>query len=150
MDSWETFISAIQVRFGSSSYDDPMETLTKLRHTTTVSAYKSQFEMISSRIKNLLETHKLNHFLSGLKDEVRLAVRMKNPRTLSATFGLAKIQEEYFSTCRKVYKPFSESGRVNWQEQALNKYNNKNKGPYSKDYSKSYGRKKKKGSLLLL
>ena len=50
LDSRETFVRAIQVRFGPSSYDDPMETLTKLRHTTTVSAYKSQFEMISNRI----------------------------------------------------------------------------------------------------
>ena len=81
--------------------------------------------MISNRIKNLPESHKLSCFLSGLKDEVRLAVRMQNPRTLSAAFGLAKIQEEYLSTCEKMYKPFSESSKVNWQEQALNKYNNK-------------------------
>ena len=102
-----------------------METLTKLRHTTTMFTYKSPFEMISNRIRNLPKSHKLSCFLSGLKDEVRLAVRMQNPRTLSAAFGLAKIQEEYLSTCKKMYKPFSESSKVNWQEQALNKYNNK-------------------------
>ena len=50
---------------------------------------------------------------------------MQNPRTLSAAFGLAKIQEEYLSTCRKMCKPFSKSGRVDWQEQALSKYKNK-------------------------
>ena len=66
LDSWETFVRAIQVRFGPSSYDDPMETLTKLRHTTIVFAYKSQFE-ISYRIKNLPESHKINCFLSGLR-----------------------------------------------------------------------------------
>ena len=41
LDSWETFVRAIQVRFGPSSYVDPMETLTKLKQTTTVAAYKS-------------------------------------------------------------------------------------------------------------
>ena len=53
--------------------------------------YKSQFERLSNRIKNLLESYKLSCFLSGLKDEIRLAMRMQNPRALSATFGLAKI-----------------------------------------------------------
>ena len=39
--------------------------------------------------------HKLRSFLSGLKDEVRLPVRMLNPSSFTAAFGLAKIQEEY-------------------------------------------------------
>ena len=107
LDSWETFVRAIQVRFGPLSYDDPMEALTKLKQTTTVAVYKSQFEMLSNRIRNLSESHKLSCFLSGLRDEVRLAVRMQNPRTLSTAFRLAKIQEEYLSTCKKVYRPFS-------------------------------------------
>ena len=31
LDSWETFVRAIQVRFGPSSYDDSMENLIKLK-----------------------------------------------------------------------------------------------------------------------
>ena len=50
---------------------------------------------------------------------------MQNPRTLSAAFELAKIQEEYLSTCKKVYRPFPESSRSNWQEQPINKYDGK-------------------------
>ena len=83
-----------------------MEALTKLKQITTMAVYKSKFEMLSNRIRNLSESHKLSCFLSGLRDEVRLAVRMQNPRTLSAAFGLAKIQEKYLSTCKKVYRPF--------------------------------------------
>ena len=45
LDSWQTFVRAIQVRFGPSSYDDPMENLTKLKQITIVAVYKSQFEM---------------------------------------------------------------------------------------------------------
>ena len=100
-------------------------TLTKLKQTTTVAVYKNQFEMLSNKIRNLSESHKINCFLSGLRDEVRLAVRMQNPRTLSAAFGLAKIQEEYLSTCKKVYRPFFESSRSNWQEQPIEKSNSK-------------------------
>ena len=60
LNSWETFVRAIQVKFGPSSYDDPMETLTKLKQTITVAAYKSQFEMLSNIIGNLPESHKLS------------------------------------------------------------------------------------------
>ncbi|XP_075650145.1 uncharacterized protein LOC142620705 [Castanea sativa] len=149
LDSWETFIRAIQVRFGPSSYDDPMEALTKLKQTTTVAVYKSQFEMLSNRIRNLSEPHKLSCFLSGLRDEVRLAVRMQNPRTLTAAFGLAKIQEEYLTTCKKVYRPFSESSRSNWQEPSTEKYDSKSESktrvPIQKITSTQMEERRKKG-----
>ena len=149
MDSWETFVRAIQVRFGPSSYDNPMEALTKLKQTTIVAVYKSQFEMLSNRIRNLSESHKLSCFLSGLRDKVRLVVRMQNPRTLSATFRLAKIQEEYLSTCKKVYRPFSESSRSNWQEQPIEKYDSKSESkarvPIQKITSTQMEERRKKG-----
>ena len=61
LDSWETFVRAMQTRFGLSLYDDPMEALTKLKQSTTIAAYKSQFEMLSNRIRNLPESHELFH-----------------------------------------------------------------------------------------
>lgn len=92
-----------------------MEALTKLKQSATVAANKSQFEMLSNRIRNLFESHKLSCFMSGLKDEVRLAMRMQNPRSLNAAFGLAKIQEEYLQSCRKAYKLVYEFNKNNWQ-----------------------------------
>ncbi|XP_075666089.1 uncharacterized protein LOC142635932 [Castanea sativa] len=85
----------MQVRFGTNAYDDPMEMLTRLRQTASVTTYKTQFEILSNRIKGFSPAHKLSCFLSGLKDEIRLPVRMLNPQSLNAAFGLAKIQEEY-------------------------------------------------------
>ena len=76
---WESLVQALHVRFGSNSYDDPMETLTRLRQTSSVAMYKAQFEVLSNRIKRLSSSHKLSCFLSGLKDEIRLPVRMLNP-----------------------------------------------------------------------
>ncbi|KAF8405168.1 hypothetical protein HHK36_010067 [Tetracentron sinense] len=96
--SWDSFIEALQIQFGSSSYDDPMETITRLRQTSTVSVYKSQFEVLSNRLRGLSESYKLSCFLSGLKDEIRLPVRMLHPNSLSSAFGLAKIQEEYVTS----------------------------------------------------
>ena len=49
------------------------------------------FEILSNRIMGFSESHKLSCFLSGLKDEIRLLVRMLMPKSLSEAFGLAKI-----------------------------------------------------------
>ena len=38
--------------------------------------YKGQFEALSNRIRGLSDSHKLSCFLSGLKDEVRLPVKV--------------------------------------------------------------------------
>uniref|UniRef100_A0A2N9FC87 RNA-directed DNA polymerase n=1 Tax=Fagus sylvatica TaxID=28930 RepID=A0A2N9FC87_FAGSY len=109
------FPRAIQMRFGLATYDDPMETLTKLRHTQSVAAYKSQFEALSNRIRNLSEHHKLSCFMSGLRDDVRLAVKMQGPRGLGEAYALARIQEEYLATCRRGYRSSFDNTRNNWQ-----------------------------------
>ena len=98
-------------RFGSTTYDDPMEALTRLRQTSTVALYEGEFEALANRIRGLSPQHKLSYFLSGLKDEVRLPVRMLNPPTLIAAFGLAKIQEEYLVSCKRSYKGIHEQAR---------------------------------------
>lgn len=99
------------MRFGSTTYDDPMEVLTRLRQSSTVAMYKIEFEAISNRIKGLSPLHKLSCFLSGLKDEIRLPVKMLNPHTLNEAFGLAKIQEEYVFSCKKSSKFQQETGK---------------------------------------
>uniref|UniRef100_A0A2N9EWI0 Reverse transcriptase domain-containing protein n=1 Tax=Fagus sylvatica TaxID=28930 RepID=A0A2N9EWI0_FAGSY len=89
---------AVQMRFGLATYDDPMKTLTKLRHTQSVTTYKSQFEALSNKIRNLSEAHKLSCCVSRLKDDVRLPVKMQGPRNLGEAYALAKFQEEYLAT----------------------------------------------------
>lgn len=63
-------MKAILVRFGPSMYDDPRETLTRLKQTSTIAIYKAQFEVLSNRLKGLPKRHKLSSFSSGLKDEI--------------------------------------------------------------------------------
>ena len=98
----------MQTHFGTSAYDDPMEALIRLKQTTTVVSYKGNFEILSNRIKGFFESHKLSCFLSGLKDEIRLPVRMLVPKSLNDAFGLAKIQEEFLISNRKSFKPISD------------------------------------------
>ena len=69
--------------------------------------YKGKFETLSNRIRDLSENHKLSCVLSGLKDEVKLPVKMLNPKTFNEAFGLAKIQEEYLMSSKKSQRPSS-------------------------------------------
>ena len=102
--AWESFVEALLIRFGSSAYEDPMEALTRLRQTNNVINYKGQFEALFNRIRDLSENHKLSYFLSGLRDEIRLPIKMLNPKTLNEAFGLAKILEAYMVSCKRSSK----------------------------------------------
>ena len=71
--------------------------------------HKGQFKAPSNRIKGLSKNHKMSCFLSGLKDIVRLAMKMFRAKSLNEAFGLAKIQEEYLISSHRGYKPSFES-----------------------------------------
>jgi len=111
--TWDSFIQALLVRFGPA-YDDPMESLMKLRHTSTVAEYTSQFESLSNRLRGLSDKNKLSCFLSGLKDDIRLPLRMLAPRDLVSAFGLAKLQEEFLTTSRKPFRGSYSSRQSSW------------------------------------
>lgn len=55
---------------------------------------KAKFEALSNWLRGLSDPFKLSCFLSGVKDEVRLSVRMFNPSNLIIAYSLAKLQEE--------------------------------------------------------
>ncbi|RVW59679.1 Transposon Tf2-8 polyprotein [Vitis vinifera] len=104
ISSWEGFVRALQTRFGSSPYEDPMEALIRLKQTSTVENYKSQFEALSNQLRGLAESYKLSCFLSGLREDIRFMVRMLNPSNLHIAFGLAKMQEENVAALRRTAK----------------------------------------------
>lgn len=84
--TWEGFVEALLTRFGSTTYEDPIESLTRLKQSSSVVVYKGQFEALSNRIIGLSNSHKLSCFSSDLKDEVRLPVKMLNPKNLNEAF----------------------------------------------------------------
>jgi hypothetical protein len=116
LSCWDNFARAIQLRFGPPSYDDPMELLIKLKHVNSIEEYKGLFESLSNRIRNLSSMHKLNCFMSGLKDEVRLAIKMQGPRTLGEAYALAKIQEQYLANVKRSTRPSCEANKDNWEQ----------------------------------
>lgn len=73
----------MQIRFGSSTYDDPMEDLTRSKQVSLVTSYKTEFELLSNRIKGISKKNKLSCFMSGLHDEIRLLIKLLNPLNLN-------------------------------------------------------------------
>ena len=113
---WDNFARAIKLRFGPPTYDDPMELLIKLKHVNSIEEYKGLFESLSNRIRNLSSMHKLSCFMNGLKDEVRLAIKMQGPRTLGEAYALAKIQEQYQANVKRSTRPSYEANKDNWEQ----------------------------------
>jgi hypothetical protein len=91
LTTWNEFTKALQIRFGRSSYDDPMKSLVALKQIDSVEEYKSQFELLANRVVGLLENLKLSCFIRGLMEEIRLPVRMFNPKSMTDAYSLAKI-----------------------------------------------------------
>jgi hypothetical protein len=81
-------------RFGPTDYEDPSEALTRLRQSTTVSTYQTEFEKLSQRIDGLPENYLVGCFIAGLRDEIRLDVKVKQPSTLLDAIGVARLVEE--------------------------------------------------------
>ncbi|KAI9165525.1 hypothetical protein LWI28_015644 [Acer negundo] len=92
--SWAEFTKALLNRFGPTDFDDPSEALSRLKQTTTVDAYQEAFEKLSHKIDDLPENFLVGNFVSGLKDDIRLDVRVKQPRTLSEAISVAHLIEE--------------------------------------------------------
>jgi hypothetical protein len=119
IQSWQDFVRSLQIRFGQGSYDDPMETLSKLKQEGTLEEYKNQFDILALKVQHLPEFHKLSCFLGGLKDELRVPVRMFNPRTLVDAYSLARMQEECVMNSQRYHRSSSYSSHFQQRTQGL-------------------------------
>ena len=49
--TWEGFVDALLTRFGSTTYEDPMESLTRLRQTSNVVVYKGSLRHCQTKLR---------------------------------------------------------------------------------------------------
>ena len=90
--SSEEYIRELSARFGDYLYDDTMGELKGLKQTGTMLEYQEQFEKLLNRV-DLPEDYATSCFLSGLKPEIQLIVRMFMPKNVAHVRALAKIEE---------------------------------------------------------
>lgn len=87
--TWEEYVSTLNTRFGTYLYDDPMAELKELKQTGSVMDYHDKFDTLLNM--ELAEEYAVSCFISGLKEEIQVPVRMFQPRTLQKALSLAKL-----------------------------------------------------------
>nr|GEV19578.1 Ty3/gypsy retrotransposon protein [Tanacetum cinerariifolium] len=119
LGTWAKFSRALELRFGPSTYENHQATLFKLKQTSTVPAYQTEFERISNCVTGLLPEALLNCFLSGLLADIQNAIAIHHPTSLHQAYGLAKLIEDKinlakprFPTTRTYTNPSSSTSTV--------------------------------------
>jgi hypothetical protein len=96
--TWEMLCAAVVHEFGQDDYDVFMAKLHQLRQTGSVLEYRTQFETVMYQLISLDPSLNTKFFVSqfvlGLKDELRAAVRLQAPTSVTRAVSLARIQEE--------------------------------------------------------
>ncbi|XP_044322006.1 uncharacterized protein [Triticum aestivum] len=95
---WDDFAMEIALEFGQGEYESHMTRILQLKQLGTVTEYKTEFE---SAMYNLIALDPslnskffISQFVLGLKDDIRAAVRLQSPTSVTRAVCLAKIQEE--------------------------------------------------------
>lgn len=96
--TWPTFRAAVEEEFGPEEFEGQMHTLVQLRQTGTVQEYRQEFETAMYHLLSLDPTLSpkffISQFLLGLKDELRLGVRLQAPTSITRAAVFARIRAE--------------------------------------------------------
>lgn len=95
LTTWTEFATALELRFGLSTFVNHEATLYKLTQTTDVAAYQATFESLSNRVHGLTPSSLLNCFLSGLHLDIQHEFKYFVPHSylkLQASRDLLKIK----------------------------------------------------------
>lgn len=107
--SWDMFRRAIEEEFGPEEFESLMHNLLQLRQTGPVVEYRQQFEVYMCNLLALDATLSpkffVTQFLLGLKDELRAAVRLQAPTSITRATVFARIQEEELDLQRPRFRP---------------------------------------------
>nr|GMD50117.1 Ty3/gypsy retrotransposon protein [Ipomoea batatas] len=113
LSSWRAFTTALEQRFGPSTYVNHRAALFKLTQKTTMEAYQSEFETKSNQVTDLHPDALLDCFISGLKPAIQNELSILKPTTLSDAIALAKLVEEKLRDSRPLnprpttWRPFN-------------------------------------------
>uniref|UniRef100_A0ACD5Y7Q3 Uncharacterized protein n=1 Tax=Avena sativa TaxID=4498 RepID=A0ACD5Y7Q3_AVESA len=96
--TWDALTQALVQEFGQDEYDGQMTKLLQLKQTGTVAEYKLAFEECMYHLISLDETLGnrwfVTQFVFGLREDIRLPVRLQGPASIARAASLARIQEE--------------------------------------------------------
>lgn len=79
LSDWPSFVRALELRFGPSTYENHQAELFKLRQQGSVCDYQAQFEKLSNMVYGLPPNALLNCFISGLYPDIRKELAILKP-----------------------------------------------------------------------
>lgn len=95
---WDDFVAAVLDEFGQDEYDGQMNRLMQLKQSGSVTEHRSSFESCMYNLIALEPSPSTKWFVSqfvfGLRDDIRCAVRLQAPSSVTHAASLARIQEE--------------------------------------------------------
>ena len=98
LGDWNTFISAVEKKFGANDYRDAMSELLELKQTDTVEEYARAFENLQFEISmyndGFDDTFFVSQFIKGLKLDISAGVRAQVPKDVDEAILLAKVQQQ--------------------------------------------------------
>ncbi|XP_057424795.1 uncharacterized protein LOC130718278 [Lotus japonicus] len=106
---WDTFKLAILKRFQVSSTLNPFAALLALKQEDSVAEFVVQFEKFSGMLKDIDETHLMDIFVNGLKEDIGAEIKLYEPTTLSIMVQKVLMIEQKNLAVSKVH-PNSTSG----------------------------------------
>ncbi|XP_012850824.1 PREDICTED: uncharacterized protein LOC105970535 [Erythranthe guttata] len=90
---WEEYIQALNSRFGTLLFEDPMSELMNLKQTGPLQDFLDQFDVLMNSV-DLSETQAVSCFLGGVEPEIAIPIRIFKPKTMMEVVRLAKLQEQ--------------------------------------------------------
>ncbi|KAG8375979.1 hypothetical protein BUALT_Bualt09G0015400 [Buddleja alternifolia] len=109
--SWQELTHALIARFDDRCAGNAYERLASTRHTDTVEKYIHSFTQLANQLPALTEETLLGLFMHGLREEVRVQVRVLDPVDLDAAMKMALNLE----VALRVQQRNSGVVRANWQ-----------------------------------
>lgn len=117
---WELFGQAVEEEFGLEEYDAQMNRLLLLKQTGTVAEYRVTFELCMYHLLALDSTlHSkffVTQFLIGLRDDIRAAIRLQAPTSVTRAAVLAPFKK------RRLRYPGLDLELAQWRSCIIHRY----------------------------
>ncbi|WVY89402.1 hypothetical protein V8G54_034916 [Vigna mungo] len=91
--TWEAFKDVVVRRFQPTMLQNPFEVLLGLRQTEPIGEYIEQFEQYVGFMKGIQQDYLVGIFLNGLRDEIKVEVKLYDLQTLAELMMKAQIVE---------------------------------------------------------
>lgn len=112
LGNWETFITAVENKFGAHDYRDAMGELLELKQTSSVEDYAAAFKNLQFEIcmhnDGFDDMFFVSQFIRGLKLEISTGVQAQVPKDVDQAIMLAKVQQQVLEKGKQKWsKPFT-------------------------------------------